>query len=123
MRNAVFRRVTTRYSASSLAIAARARKSRSRGCFSKYSTRQGAHSVSTSSPGKSDIRFYIVTKPATYKAKQPGLLVWFGHQEVIKRVVVFPMAGLERDSSSRLESGHDLRRITIRHDYGVDLSG
>src|SRR5437762_1990220 len=56
IRNEFFRRVITRCAASSLACAASERKFRSRGSFSKYSTRQGAQSVSNSFFGNSSMR-------------------------------------------------------------------
>src|SRR5207247_8660873 len=56
IRNAFLRRVITRCAASSLACAASERKFRSRGSFSKYSTRQGAQSVSNSFFGNSSMR-------------------------------------------------------------------
>src|SRR5947208_15572134 len=56
IRNEFFRRVITRCAASSLACAASERKLRSRGSFSKYSSRQGAQSVSNSFFGNSSMR-------------------------------------------------------------------
>src|SRR5256885_5324 len=55
IRNEFFRRVITKCAASSLAWAAAERKFRSRGSFSKYSTRHGAQSISNSFLGTSSV--------------------------------------------------------------------
>src|SRR5947207_10832071 len=55
IRNEFFRRVITKCAASLLARAAASRKFRSRGSFSKYSTRHGAQSVSNSLFGNSSV--------------------------------------------------------------------
>src|SRR5262249_20970430 len=60
IRNAFFRRVTTKCAASSFACAAAVRKFKSRGSFLKYSTRHGAQSVSNCFFGKSDISASIL---------------------------------------------------------------